>query len=580
MRRILSLLYGALAYLSFLIPVGYLVGFLADVGVPKTVNREAGPLGPSLLVDVLLVLAFGIQHSVMARPWFKRGIESWVPEGLERSTYVLVSGAVLAALFWLWRPIPLVLWDVSGGPLGSLAWVGYVVGWGLAVWATFALSHFHLLGLSQAAAHARGAAHPHLELRESRLYRIVRHPMTAGLLIAFWSAPRMTLGHAVFASGMTLYCLCATILEERDLLRQFPDGYRRYRRHVPALVPILRPGLLLPRRGSFAIELTLVGALTAAPLAGARGISLRPPASETPTPSMEPGAISVGGRVRTFELFRPGGAAHPEGSRPLVLALHGTGGDGTRFRSFLGGALERAAGDRGWIVAYPNAHRGVWRECRTPPAPRSDGGAAGEGGIDVDDIAFVQALIRHLAREGGADSTRVFVVGYSGGGHMAFRLALEAPGLTTGVAVFGASPPPPGESRCQPTEGAVPVLMVNGTADLVSPFRGGQVIAPTGRPLGRVMASEAGAKYLSELGRGQAEVRLVPIPGGGHVVPGPASRFPAAAGRSVRFFHGIEEAFDFFERHGGISDGAIRSRDRERDRRSLVEAEVARRTSS
>lgn len=543
MRRILSRLYGALGYLAFLLPIGYLVVFLADVGVPRTVDRGAGPLGPALLVDVLLLLGFGVQHSVMARPWFKRALERWVPEGLERSTYVLVSGLALGALFWLWRPIPLIVWDVSGTPLGTLAWAGFAVGWALAVWATFALSHFHLFGVSQAAAYARGDEHPRPELRESRLYRIVRHPMTAGLLIAFWSAPRMTLGHAVFAAGMTFYCIWATVLEERDLLRQFPEGYRRYRARVPALVPILRPGLL-PGGGGLAWELILVGALAAAPFSAVMGMSLEPPAPEPADPPMETGSVSVDGLERTFVLFDPQGVDGPR-PRPLVLALHGTGGDGVRLRGFLGGALEAAAAERGWIVAYPEAVGGVWRDCRLEA-----GGSRG----DVDDVAYIRALVRRLGDTRRADASRVYVLGYSGGGHMAFRLALEAPSAVHGVAVFGASPPTPAASVCRVEAGAVPTLLVNGTADLVNPFRGGEVITPTGVPLGPVMSSEEGARYLDERNGGRGEVRLVPVEGGGHVVPGPASRFPAAAGRTSDDFPGVEAALEFFERHGGRGD--------------------------
>lgn len=566
MRWILSIAYGALAYLAFLLPIGYLVGFLADVGVPKTVDRGAGPLGPSLAVDVALLVGFGLQHSVMARPWFKEALQGWVPEGLERSTYVLISGLTLSAVFWLWRPIPLVMWEVSGTPLGALAWTGFGAGWVLAVWSTFALSHFHLFGVTQARAYARELEHPRLKLREPRLYRIVRHPMTAGLLLAFWSAPRMTLGHAIFAAGMTVYSLWATVLEERDLLRTFPDGYRKYRMEVPALLPLLRPGRVVPRRGGLALELSLVALLAALPFVRLAGASLKPPAPGETEPTVEAHRLSVADRERTFALFDPrhgaaggvaSGAALPTANpRPLVLALHGTDGGASRLRGFLGGDLERVAASRGWLVAYPEAVGGVWNECRRRAGsrPRSMG---------VDDVAFLRALVERLVRERRADPSRVFAMGYSGGGHMAFRLAMEAPSLVAGVAVFGASPPVEEASVCEPAPGAVAVMIVNGTDDPVNPFVGGDAIAPTGTPLGPVMGSEEGARFFDALAGGRAEVRLVRIEGGGHVVPGPASRFPTVVGRSVSSFAGIDEALAFFGRQAGASGRLRTPTDRE-----------------
>ena len=560
MRRFLSTLYGGLAYLAFLLPIGYLLGFLANAGVPKTVDRGAGPLGPSLVVDILLLMAFGVQHSVMARPGFKRWLRRRVPEGLERSTYVLVSGLTLVAVFWLWRPIPAILWDVSGTPLSLLAWGGFAAGWTLAVWATFALSHLHLFGVSQSLAHARGSGHPRVELRESRLYRIVRHPMTAGLLLAFWSAPTMTLGHAVFAAGMTVYSLVATVLEERDLLRTFPERYGAYRQTVPALVPFLRPIRAIPGSVAFGLELFLVAVLSTLPF-----LSLRPLQAETPgvdtVGALESRSMVTGGVSRTFYVYDPVSASLPRpttGSapsstprsdppvagpapRPLVLALHGTGGDGMRLRGFLGGALDRAAARRGWLVTYPDAYGGAWDDCRRRAAVLARNAG-------VDDIGFLRTVVERMVRERGADPSRVFVLGYSGGGHMAFRLALEAPSLVAGIAVFGASPPPDEESVCTPVDGALPVLLVNGTADLVSPFQGGEVIAPSGMPLGRVLASEEGARYFESRAAGRAEVRLVRVEGGGHVIPGGDGRFPDVAGRTSSAFEGAEEAMLFFER--------------------------------
>lgn len=550
MRRVVAALYGFVAYLAFLLPIGYLVGFLADAGVPKTVNRGAGPLGPALVVDLGLLLLFGLQHSVMARPGFKRLIERRVPASMERSTYVLASGLVLCLLFWLWRPVPAVLWDVTGTRLGVLARAGYAVGWALAVWATFALSHMHLFGVSQVAAYARGREHPRPVLRRSLLYRMVRHPMTAGLVLAFWSTPRMTLGHLVFAAGMTAYSVLATVLEERDLLRAFADAYRAYRREVPALVPVLRPAWLGRRGGGLALELSavavLLGAASGHSLRGAR--VLEP--SDEALPALEHGELVFGSRTRTFAVYEPSGGREP---RPVVLALHGTGGSARRLQTFLGGELERAAERAAWLVVYPEAYGGAWNDCRARAA-------SAVRGAGVDDVAFLRALVRHLAAERSADPGRVFVLGYSGGGHMAFRLALETPGFARGVAVFGASLPADDEMACTPSDGTVPVMVVNGTRDPVNPFGGGEVIAPTGTALGRVRSSAETADWFRIRAGGRAEVTHVALENGGHAVPGAASRFPALVGPTVRSWDGVRESMEFFARQEVARGARVRAR--------------------
>jgi methanethiol S-methyltransferase len=535
MRRMLGLVCGALGYLGFLLPIGYLVGFLADVGVPKSVDRGAGPWVPALWVDLGLLSAFGLQHSVMARPAFKRWLRRWIPPALERSVYCMASGSALALLFWLWCPIPAVLWDVSGTIAGALAWLGYAVGWGMAMWATFAVGHLQFAGVTQAAAHAGGAEPPRAALRTRVLYRVVRHPMTAGLLIAFWSIPRMTLGHLMFAATMTLYCLMGTALEERELLRSFPERYRGYRMQVPALVPFFRPRRLVPHRGAFGAELAVLGLIaTAVPLwllvSSARVSS---PKDAAP---LEREEILVGGHRRTYALFDPPTAASY--SRPLVLALHGTGGSAGRLQGFLGGELERAAVRRGWMVAYPEALDGAWNDCRAAVhrTPRARG---------VDDVAYLRALIARLESGRDVNVGRVYVVGYSGGGHMGFRLALEAPELVVGVAAFAASLPTDEALHCTPRPGTPPVMIVNGTSDLVNPWRGGDVITPTGAVLGPVRSSEDTAAFLRSVGGGT--VRLVVLRGGGHAVPGVASRFPRAVGFVPRTFEGVEEALKFLE---------------------------------
>lgn len=535
MKRIAAALYGFVAYLAFLLPIGYLLGFLADLGLPKTVDRGAGPFGPPLAVDLTLLLIFGLQHSIMARPGFKRRVERWVPPSLERSTYVLVSGLTLALVFVLWRPIPAVLWDVAGTPLATLAWAGFAAGIGLAVVSTLALSHLHLFGVAQVAAYVTGREHPRLTLRDSLLYRIVRHPMTAGLMLASWSAPRMTVGHLLFAVGMTAYGLWGTVLEERDLVRSFQDGYRAYRMQVPALIPIIRPAWLPGRGRGLATEIAIIAAGIAALslllLGGVRVPATRAHAA----PGLQPGTLRVNGTDRSYALF------DPDVSKPsaLILALHGSGGTGARLRRFLGGALERVAHRRGWLVAYPEAFEGRWNDCR-----RGSHSSVREAGLD--DVAFLRGLIVRLTEEGRVDPDRVFLLGYSGGGHMAFRMALEAPETITAVAVFGANVPDEAELLCR-AAGSIPaVMLVNGTHDPVNPWEGGDVITPLGAYLGRVRSARQSARYLERLSSGRAPVRLVAVPGGGHSVPGHASRFPALVGRTDRTYQGVEEAALFF----------------------------------
>jgi len=533
MRRGSAALYGALAYLAFLGPIAYLVGFLADAWVPKTVNRGAGAPGPALWVDVGLVALFGIQHSVMARPGFKARLARWVPEPLERSTYVLVSGLTLVLLFALWRPIPGVLWDLRGTPGGALLQAGFVAGWALAVWATFALSHLHLFGVSQVASFVRGQGHPRPALRRSLLYRLVRHPMTAGLLLAFWSTPRMTAGHLVFAAAMTVYSLWATALEERDLLGSYGDAYAAYRREVPALVPLPSWGRLGPGLGA---ELSAVAAVLLALSWWVVRDAARLPPLAGELPVLEFGTVPVDSLQRSFGLFRPAERSD-SGPRPLILALHGTGGGARRLQAFLGGELERVADREGWLVAYPEAVGGAWNDCRAAVAQ-------GRGEDPPDDVAFLERLVAHLARRERADPRRVYLVGYSGGGHLSFRVALEAPELAGGIAVFGASLPVDEELTCTPVPGSVPLLLVNGEEDPVSPLDGGPVVSPTGLALGRVRSVDRTAAYFRS--RGTAPVEVVTLERGGHTVPGSRSRFPRLAGETLRSWEGVRAAAAFF----------------------------------
>jgi methanethiol S-methyltransferase len=238
MKRYLTVAYGAAAYLLFLAAFLYLVGFVGNLLVPRTVDHGLpAPIGQAVLVNVLLVGAFGVQHSVMARPAFKAWWTRFVPPSIERSTYVVLSSAVLVLLYWQWRTMPAAIWDVRQ-PAGRVAvWAIFWLGWAIALASTFMVSHFDLFGLRQVYLAWRGKPYTHIGFHARFLYRLVRHPLMLGFLIAFWAAPTMTAGHLLFSIAMTGYILIAVRLEERNLVAALGDEYRDYRRDVPALIP-------------------------------------------------------------------------------------------------------------------------------------------------------------------------------------------------------------------------------------------------------------------------------------------------------------------------------------------------------
>ncbi len=239
MKRYLTISYGAAAYLLFLAAFLYLVGFVANLWVPRSVDHGLpAPIGQAVLVNVALIGAFGVQHSVMARPAFKRWWTRFVPPSIERSTYVVLSSAVLVLLYWQWRTMPAVLWDVRV-PAGRLAvWGLFWLGWAIALAATFMVSHFDLFGLRHVYLAWRGKPYTHIGFHARMLYRLVRHPLMLGFLIAFWSAPTMTAGHLLFSIAMTGYILIAVRLEERDLTAVLGRQYDEYRQSVSMLLPL------------------------------------------------------------------------------------------------------------------------------------------------------------------------------------------------------------------------------------------------------------------------------------------------------------------------------------------------------
>ncbi len=241
MKRYLTLGYGAAAYLLFLAAFLYLIAFVGNFAVPRSVDRGlTAPLAEAMPINAALVALFGIQHSVMARPGFKRWWTRFVPSAIERSTYVLFSSVVLALLYWQWRTMPTVIWDVRMPAARGVLWALFWLGWAIALLATFLINHFDLFGLRQVYLASRQQPYTSIEFRVRLLYRVVRHPLMLGMVIAFWAAPVMTAGHLLFSIGMTGYILIATQLEERDLIAALGHQYADYRREVSMLLPIPR----------------------------------------------------------------------------------------------------------------------------------------------------------------------------------------------------------------------------------------------------------------------------------------------------------------------------------------------------
>ncbi len=238
MTRLIAFLYGACSYAVGFAALVYAIGFLTGLVVPKTIDDgTVVPVAEAVIVDLVLMSLFAIQHSVMARQSFKRWWTRFVPKPVERSTYVLFSGLVLILLFWQWRPLPATVWRIDDIELAAAVTGLGFVGWFILLSSTFLINHFELFGLHQVTNNLSGKPMPAPRFRTPLYYNFVRHPIYLGLVIAFWATPHMTAGHLLFAAVTTGYILVGIALEERDLVDVFGEDYRRYKARVAMLVP-------------------------------------------------------------------------------------------------------------------------------------------------------------------------------------------------------------------------------------------------------------------------------------------------------------------------------------------------------
>jgi protein-S-isoprenylcysteine O-methyltransferase Ste14 len=239
MAKILALVYGLGCYGIFFVTFLYAIGFVANMVVPKSIDSGGpAPTPEALLINLLLLGLFAVQHSVMARPEFKARWTKIVPAPVERSTFVLLTSLILLLLFWQWRPMTTVLWDVQNAMGRTLLWGLFFLGWAQVLVASAIIDHLDLFGVRQVLLYAQGKEyrHPHFQIRG--LYKYVRHPLLLGFVIAFWVTPHMTTGHLLFAVMTTAYMLIAIQLEERDLVRFHGPAYEEYRRRVPMILPL------------------------------------------------------------------------------------------------------------------------------------------------------------------------------------------------------------------------------------------------------------------------------------------------------------------------------------------------------
>jgi protein-S-isoprenylcysteine O-methyltransferase Ste14 len=238
MGRILTFLYGIICYLFFFAVFLYSIAFVGNLGVPKSIDTGyQGPLFKAVVINLVLLSLFAVQHSVMARPGFKKAWTKFIPEPIERSTYVLLSSILLAFVYWNWQTMNAIVWDVHGTILGSVLYILFWAGWALVLLSTFMINHFDLFGLRQTFLYFDKKEYTPVKFVTPFLYKYLRHPLMTGFIIAFWATPVMTSGHLLFAVVTTGYIVVGAMLEEKDLLDTLGEDYRAYRQCVGMLIP-------------------------------------------------------------------------------------------------------------------------------------------------------------------------------------------------------------------------------------------------------------------------------------------------------------------------------------------------------
>ncbi len=243
MGRFVALMFGVASYFVFFGTFLYAIGFVSNFFVPKSIDSgSAGDITSALLINIVLLTVFGLQHSIMARPEFKRVWTKIVPQTIERSVFVLFASLALILVFWQWRPMTGVIWSVDNHFGRAALWLIFAIGWLTVLLSTFMINHFELFGLRQVYLNSRGMSDSEMNFQTRALYRFVRHPIMLGFIIAFWATPHMTTGHLLFAAVTTAYILVALQFEERDLVDHHGETYREYQRKVSMLLPLPKKG--------------------------------------------------------------------------------------------------------------------------------------------------------------------------------------------------------------------------------------------------------------------------------------------------------------------------------------------------
>lgn len=242
MQRTLVFIYGTISYLIGLSALMYWFGFMGNLSfLPKTIDTgNPGPLAESVVINIALITLFGVQHAIMARKGFKKVITKIIPVAAERSTFVLMTGLVLALILWQWRPITITVWNVQSEIAQVVIYGLFWSGWALLVFSSFLINHFELFGLQQIWFNLTKNPIPEITFKMPLLYKVIRHPMMLGVLVGMWSIPHMTVGHMIFAMAMTIYTVIGVKMEERDLVANHGERYVRYKKQVPGIIPSLR----------------------------------------------------------------------------------------------------------------------------------------------------------------------------------------------------------------------------------------------------------------------------------------------------------------------------------------------------